>query len=119
LNNTYIGRIKSEWVAPPHNAGSLRLCLSSMENVDPNKTRLFTTSSGKAPLADDIPVSLKNNQTLGLMPGEPLALTFSGAIPEDGMKPGTEPLRIRPEAQSPVTPRFCRLSFRINYFVYY
>jgi hypothetical protein len=92
-----------------------------MENIDPSKTRLFTTSSssGKAPLADDIPVSLKNNQTLGLIPEEPLALTFLDAIPKDGMKPGTESLRIPPEAQSPVIPRFCRLSFRINYFGYY
>jgi hypothetical protein len=106
LNDSYLGRIKFKWVAPPHNAGSLRLCLSSMENIDSSKTRLFATHSSKAALVDDIPVSL-NNQTLGIIPEEPLAL-ISEAIAKDEMAPGTELLRVPPDAQSPLTPRFCK-----------
>ena len=115
LNDIHIGRIKSKWIAPPHNAGSLRLCLSSMENIDPSKTRLFATSFSKAPLADDIPVSLKSNITLGIIPEEPLAL-FTEAIPNDGMKPGTESLRIPPDAQSPLITQYCKSSLKVYCF---
>ena len=103
LNDSYLGRIKSKWVAPPHNAGSLRRCLSSMENIDSSKARLFATPSSKAALVDDIPVS----QTLGIIPEEPLAL-ISEVIPKDEMAPGTESLRVPPDAESPLTPRFCK-----------
>jgi hypothetical protein len=106
LNDSYLGRIKSKWVAPPHNAGSLRRCLSSMENIDSSKTRLFATPSSKAALVDDIPLSL-NTQTLGIIPEEPLAL-ISEAIPKDEMAPGTESLRVPPDGQSPLMPRFCK-----------
>ena len=107
LDDSYLGRIKSKWVAPPYNASSLRRCLSSMENIDSSKTRLFATPSSKAALVDDIPVSLKSNQTLGVIPEEPLAL-ISEAMAKDGMTPGTESLRVLPDAQSPLTPRFCK-----------
>lgn len=81
LNDSYLGRIKSKWVAPPHNAGSLRRCLSSMENIDSSKTRIFATPSSKAALVDDIPVSLKSNQTLGVIAEEPLALILFSEAP--------------------------------------
>jgi len=113
LDDAHIGRIKPKWVAPPHNAGSLRLCLSSMENIDPSKTRLFMAPF--TPLPDNTPVSLKSNQTLGIIPDEPLVL-LSEAMPKDGMKPGTEPLRVPPDAQSPLTLRYSKSSQEVNYF---
>ena len=115
LNDTYIGRIKSKWIAPPYNSGSLRLCLSSMENIDPSKTRLFVTSSSKAPLADNVPVSLKSYVTLGILPQEPLAL-FTEAIPNAGKKPGTESLRIPFDPQSPIKTRYCKSFLKVPCF---
>ena len=105
LNDTYLGRVRSKWVAPPHNAGSLRRCLALMESIDPNATTLFATLSSKSPLADDLPVSFKTNQTLGIAPDEPVAL-LTKAKPGDELRPGTENCRVSPDAQSPLTPRF-------------
>ncbi|KAF8188174.1 hypothetical protein K438DRAFT_1972362 [Mycena galopus ATCC 62051] len=105
LNDAYLGCIRSKWVAPPHNAGSLRLCLSSIENIDPRETKLFATPSSKSALADDTPISLKSGPAPGITPDEPLVL-FSESTPKDGVKPGTESLRVPPEAQSPLTSRF-------------
>ena len=105
LTDTYLGRVRSKWVAPPHNAGSLRRCLALMESIDPTATTLFAALSSKSALADDIPVSFKANQTLGIAPDEPVALLMK-AKPGDGLRPGTENLRVPPDAQSPLTPRF-------------
>jgi hypothetical protein len=115
-NDAYIGRIRSKWVAPPSNtAGSLKLCLSSMENIDPNKATLFATPSSNSALVDNTPISLKSNQTLGTTPEEPLAL-LSEAWPEEGMKPGTERFRVPPDNQSPPSPRICRFSENFENF---
>ena len=108
LTDTYLGRVRSQWVAPPHNAGSLRRCLALMENIDPTATTLFAALSSKSALADDIPVSFKTNQTLGVAPDEPVAL-LTKAKPGDGLRPGTENRRVPPDAQSPLTPRFREL----------
>ncbi|KIK03919.1 hypothetical protein K443DRAFT_121259 [Laccaria amethystina LaAM-08-1] len=105
LTDTYLGRVRSKWVAPPHNAGSLRHCLALMESIDPTATTLFAALSSKSALADDIPISFKTNQTLDIAPDEPVAL-LTRAKPGDGLKPGTENLRVPPDAQSPLTPRF-------------
>ena len=105
LNDTYLGRVRSQWVAPPHNAGSLRRCLALMESIDPTATTLFATLSSKSALADDILVSFKTSQTLGIWPDEPVAL-LTKAKPSDGLRPGTENRRVPPDAQSPLTPRF-------------
>jgi len=94
----------SKWVAPPYVIGSLKLCLSTMENIDPNKTRLFATPSSKSALADNTPVSFDGSQTLGLIPDDPLAL-FSEVIPQGSLKPGTESRLIPAETQSPLAPR--------------
>ena len=107
MDNLYLGCIMPKWVAPPHNAGSLKNCLSTMENIDPSKTRLFVTSSSKSALTDDTPVSLNASQALGLIPTEPLAL-FSEILPQPGLKLGTESFRVPPEVQSPLAPRFCK-----------
>ncbi|KAF8803265.1 hypothetical protein BYT27DRAFT_7260300 [Phlegmacium glaucopus] len=104
LDNPYLGCIMTKWVPPPHRAGSLKNCLSAMENIDPRKTRLFAMSSSKS-LADDTPIPLNMSQTLGLIPAEPLVL-FSEVIPQPGFKQGTESLRVSPDAQSPLEPRF-------------
>ena len=105
LNDTYLGRVRSKWVAPPHNAGSLRRCLALMESIDPNATTLFAALSSKSALADDIPVSFNTSQTLGISPDEPVAL-LTKAKPGYGLRPGTENFRVPPDAQSPLTPRF-------------
>ena len=105
LTDTYLGRVRSQWVAPPHNAGSLRRCLALMESIDPDATTLFAALSSKSPLADDIPVSFKTNQTLGIAPDEPVVL-LTKAKPGDGLRPGTENRRVPPDAQSPLTSRF-------------
>ena len=86
-----------------------------MENIDPNKTMLFATVSSNSALADETPISLKSNQTLGITPQEPVAL-FSEALPEEGMKPGTESLRVPPDSQPPPSPRFCRFSGNCEFF---
>jgi hypothetical protein len=84
-----------------------------MENIDPNKTTLFTTVSSHSPMADDKPISLKSYQTLGITPEEPLAL-LSEALPAEGMKTGTESLIVPPDRQSPPSPRFCRVLQIVN-----
>ena len=108
MTDTYLGRVRSQWIAPPHNAGSLRRCLALMESIDPNATTLFAALSSKSALADDIPVSFNTNQTLGIVPDEPVAL-LTKAKPGDGLRPGTENRRVPPDAQSPLTPRFREL----------
>lgn len=65
----------------------LKLCLSTMHNIDLRKTRLFATSSSKSALADGTPVPLNSSQTLGLIPDEP----FPEVIPQTGIKPETVP----------------------------
>ena len=105
LTDNYLGRVRPKWVAPPHDAGSLRRCLALMESIDPTETTLFATLSSKSALADDIPVSFETNQTLGIAPDDPVAL-FTKATPGDGLWPGTENLRVPPDSQSPPTPRF-------------
>jgi len=107
LNDIYLGRIKSKWVAPPHTAGSLRHCLSSMENIDPTETKLFATvsSASESALADEEPISLKSHQTLGIVPEAPVML-FSETIPEAGMQAGSESLCVAPDSESPLAPRF-------------
>jgi hypothetical protein len=114
MDDPYLGCIMPKWVAPPPHAGSLKNCLAAMENIDPNKTRLFATSSNKIDLADDTPVSLNISQTLGLTPAEPLVL-FCEVIPQVGLKPGTESLCVPPDAHSPLTPRFCKYSHSLNH----
>ena len=114
MDDPYLGCIIPKWVAPPPHAGSLKKCLAAMENIDPNKIRLFATSSNKIDLADDTPVSLNTSQTLGLTPAEPVAL-FCEVIPQAGLKPGTESLRVPPDAHSPLTPRFCKYSLPLNH----
>ncbi|KAI6107724.1 hypothetical protein EDD16DRAFT_1831494 [Pisolithus croceorrhizus] len=104
LDDPYLGRIRSKWVAPPYTAGSLRLCLSSMENIDPSKTKLFATLSSSSALADGEPISFKIGEALGISPEEPLVL-FSEVTPKDGLKPGTESLRVPPDPNSQITPR--------------
>jgi len=104
LDDIYIGRIRSKWVAPPHTTGSLRLCLSSMESINPNNTKLFASGSNQSALADEAPISLKSNQILGVIPEDPVIL-FSETMPQAEMQPGTESLRVAPESESPVAPR--------------
>ncbi|KAF8806823.1 hypothetical protein BYT27DRAFT_7256829 [Phlegmacium glaucopus] len=106
MNDPYLGHIRSKWVSPPHIAGSLRVCLSSMEDLHPDKATLFTTSSSQFALIDEMPISLKTNQILGITPEEPLAL-MSEVTAMAGKKPGTETLYVPPEGQSPLVPRFC------------
>ena len=116
LTDNYLGRVRSKWVAPPHDAGSLRRCLAWMESIDQTATTLFATLSSKSALADDIPVSFETNQTLGITPDDPVAL-FTTATPGDGLWPGTENLRVPPDAQSPLTPRF-RESPQFDFILY-
>ena len=115
LDYPYIGRIKSKWIPLPRTAGSLRLYLSAMENIDPSKTRLFLTSSSEVALADEMPISLTYAQIPGILPEEPLVLV-SEVIASDGLKPGMEALRILPDAKSPLTPRFSESSVNIMLF---
>ncbi|KAI6011052.1 hypothetical protein BKA83DRAFT_4397620, partial [Pisolithus microcarpus] len=91
-------------VTPPYSAGSLRLCLSSMENIDPSKTKLFATLSSSSVLVDSEPISFKIGDALGISPEEPLVL-FSEVTPKDGLKPGTESLHVPPDSNSQITPR--------------
>ncbi|KDR86096.1 hypothetical protein GALMADRAFT_205284 [Galerina marginata CBS 339.88] len=105
MDNLYLGCIMPRWVAPPHHARSLRICLSTMENIDPSKTRLFATSSSQPALRDGTPASLSASQTLGLTPAEPLAL-LSEVVPQPGVKAGTGSFRVPPETESPLAPRF-------------
>ena len=112
-DDPYIGCVMTKWIAPPHQARSLKNCLAAMENIDPKKTRLFAMFSEKIDLADGTPVSLNTSQTLGLTPAEPLVL-FCEVIPQLGLKPGTESLRVPSEANSPLTPRFCKYSHPFN-----
>jgi len=106
LDDIYIGRIRSKWVTPPHTAGSLKRCLSSMENIkSPEKTKLFASVSNRSALADQAPISLKSNQTVGIIPEDPVIL-LSEAMPYRKMQPGTESLRVAPDRKSPVAPRF-------------
>ncbi|KAI6009825.1 hypothetical protein PISMIDRAFT_112884 [Pisolithus microcarpus 441] len=104
LDDPYLGRIRSKWVTPPYSAGSLRLCLSSMENIDPSKTKLFATLSSSSVLVDSEPISFKIGDALGISPEEPLVL-FSEVTPKDGLKPGTESLHVPPDSNSQITPR--------------
>lgn len=96
-------------MAPPHNVASLRLCISAMENIDSDKTTLFASPSSKLALADETPISLKSNQSLGIIPNEPVALV-SEVVPKAGMKPGTETFCVKAENHSPLAPRFRRFS---------
>ena len=110
LNDIYIGRINSKWVAPPHTAGSLKLCLCSMESINPKQTKLFASVSNQSALADEAPISLESSQTLGIIPEDPVIL-FS--------TPGTESFCIAPGSESPLAPRFCEFSVTLNYIVIY
>jgi len=107
LNDIYLGRIKSKWVAPPYTAGSLRLCLASMENIDRTKTTLFASVSSQSALADEALISLKSNQTLGIVPEEPVIL-LSETMPDAKIhwQARTESLRVAPDSESPLPPRF-------------
>ena len=116
IDYPYIGRIKPKWIPPPRTAGSLRLCLSAMENMDASKTRLFLTSFSEVALADEMPISLTNAQIPGILPEEPLALV-SEVIASNGLKPGTEALRILPDAKSPLTPRFSESSVNMAIWI--
>lgn len=113
LDDSYLGRIRSKWVAPPYTAGSLRLCLASMENIDPSKTKLFASSSSNSTLIDGMPISLRVGEALGISPEEPVVL-LSEAAPKNGLKPGTESLRVPPDPNSPITPRVCELFSTVN-----
>ena len=100
LTDSCLDRVRPKWVAPPHNAGSLRRCLALMpESIDPTDTTLFATLSNKSALADDIPVSFETNQTLGIAPDDPVAL-FTKASPGDGLWPGKENLRVPPDGST-------------------
>ena len=116
LDYPYIGRIKAKWIPLPRTAGSLRLCLSAMENIDPSKTRLFLTSSSEVVLDDEMPISLTYSQLPGILPEEPLVLV-SEVIASDGLKPGMEALRILPDAKSLLTPRFSKSSVNMAIWV--
>lgn len=104
LKDTYIGRIRLAWVTPPYNAGSLRRCLSSMESIDPSKTKLFATLSSESALADGEPISFRSGRALGVSPKDPLVLV-SEVAPKDGLEPGTESLHVPPDPDSPVARR--------------
>ena len=116
LTDNYLGHVRPKWVAPLHDTGSLRRCLAWMESIDQTATTLLATLSSKSALADDIPVSFETNQTLGIMPDDPVAL-LTMATPGDGLWPGTENLHVPPDARSPLIPCF-RESMQSDFILY-
>ena len=89
-----------------------------MESIDPKLTKLFASGSNQSALADEAPISLKSNQTLGIVPEDPVILV-SKAMPQAEMERGTESFRVAPDSQSPLAPRFCEFSVTLNYIDIY
>ena len=74
-DDLYLGRIMAKIVAPPHTAGSLKHCLSSIENIDDNiSTSLFVSASSQAPMDDAGRLPELGHSGPGCTPGEPMAL---------------------------------------------
>jgi len=89
-----LGRIMAKIVAPPHTAISLKLCFSSVENIDEKiYTKLFVAASSQTPMDDDGSVSILGHPGPGpgCTPNEPMAFVAmsSGASIRrlDGRKP--------------------------------
>jgi hypothetical protein len=76
-----------------------------METIDPTKTKLFASVSNQSALADEAPISLKSNQSLGIVPEEPV-IVLSETMPQARMLAGTESLHVPPDRKSPLAPRF-------------
>ena len=109
VNDAFVGRTSSEWIPPPRSVDTLRVFLSTLENIDPSATRLFATSFSHLPLEGDMPFS-----TLGSKANTPLILV-SDILPEDGMEPGTEHFLVPPGLR--LTPRLCKQSFIYIFFL--
>jgi hypothetical protein len=74
-DDPYLGRIMAKLVAPPHTAGSLKHCLSSIENIDDNiSTSLFVSASSRTPMDDEGRVPILEDRGPGCTPNDPIAL---------------------------------------------
>ena len=89
-NDPYLGRIPADFVAPPHTAQDIKLCLSGIEHIgDDINTSLFISTSQRTPIDDDRHVSISTHSGPGCVPHEPIALvakyTGSGSRPLEGV----------------------------------
>ena len=109
MNDAFAGRTSSEWIPPPRTVYTLRVFLSTLENINLSATRLFATSFTNVPLEGDMLFS-----TLGSKANTPLILV-SDILPEDEMEPGTEHFLVPPELH--LTPRLCKQSFIYIFFL--
>ncbi|KAF8902768.1 hypothetical protein CPB84DRAFT_1775411 [Gymnopilus junonius] len=89
LNDAYVSCIRSTWLAPPQDARSLRHFLSSLENIDPSKTSLFSSRFSGSPLQDNMPIFLTEGKSLGATVEDPVVL-YSKILPKTEMKAGTD-----------------------------
>jgi hypothetical protein len=79
-DDPYLGRISATLVAPPHTAGSLRRCLSSVENIGAGvQTSLFVATSSGSPMGDSDRMSILVQSGPGYIANEPVALVVSSS----------------------------------------
>ena len=88
-DDSYLGRIVSKLVPPPHTALTLKNCLLNVENIkNAPEAKLFISSSSQAPMDDAASLSILAQPGPGSTPTEPMALvtTFSRSR-RNGNKP--------------------------------
>ena len=90
-DDSSLGRILPELVAPPATVATLRDCLFSVENISNTPARLFMSASSQTPMDDTNSLSIFAYPGPGCTPNEPVALVISssdaGSRPLNAKKP--------------------------------
>ena len=74
-NDRFIGRVPSNFFAPPHTVASIRRSLCKIEGLsEPDKALIFTPLSSTAPKEDSARLSLYASSGPGLSEQDPIAL---------------------------------------------
>jgi hypothetical protein len=74
-DDSYLGRILADTVAPPHTGNSIKHCISSAENIDEKSaSTLFVSVSSETPMDDAGRVPILEYPGPGYIPNEPMVL---------------------------------------------
>jgi hypothetical protein len=72
---SYLARVMSSSVAPPHNVASLKACICKLEDInDPVSVNLFASRSSRSVLADHKQIAITSSPGPGYKAEDPIAL---------------------------------------------
>jgi hypothetical protein len=107
-DDSYLGRILAQIVAPPQTAGSVKLCLSTFENVDPGITTILCLSlSSQSAMDFTSRLSILTHPGPGCTPHDPMALVVE-CSGKDHMPP-------RVKSKDPLPSRGAQMPSQMGY----